>query len=55
MPLREATLIAAMSAYVFVLLAVALLPETNGRDLAKADEELGPEAVRATPNVESLA
>ena len=55
MPLREAALIAAMSAYVFVLLAVALLPETNGRDLAEADEELGPEAVPATSGAEALA
>ncbi len=45
-PLREAALVAAMSAYLFVLLAVALLPETNGRDLAESDEEYGPEATK---------
>lgn len=49
MPLREAALVAAMSAYVFVLLAVALLPETNGRDLTQADAELDPKATPVLP------
>jgi MFS family permease len=40
MPLREAMAICAMLSYIFVLVAVALLPETNGRDLNAADEAL---------------
>lgn len=34
LPLRDSMAIMAMSSYLFVLIAVSLLPETNGRDLA---------------------
>ena len=43
LPLREGMLVGAMSAYFFVLLAVALLPETNGRDLEEPIEPPQPE------------
>lgn len=47
--LRAAMLVSAMSAYVFVLIAVAFLPETNGRDLEPADgSDLDPAATAKT-------
>lgn len=44
LPLRDAMAIMAMSAYLFVLIAVSLLPETNGRDLADELEDEGPKS-----------
>ncbi|NKC52162.1 MFS transporter [Ochrobactrum cytisi] len=38
LPLRDAMALCAMLAYIFVLVAVALLPETNGRDLSFDDD-----------------
>lgn len=38
LPLRDAMAVIAISAYVFVLIAIALLPETNGRDLSETTE-----------------
>ncbi len=38
--LREAMAACAMLAYVFVVIAVALLPETNGRDLSDVDADM---------------
>ncbi|MNL89303.1 hypothetical protein D3C87_2195350 [compost metagenome] len=44
--------VTAMSAYVFVLLAVAILPETNGRDLTTTDGKVDatPVAPSGQPN-----
>jgi MFS family permease len=39
LPLRDAMALCAMLAYIFVLMAVALLPETNGRDLSFEDDQ----------------
>ncbi|MBA8840568.1 MULTISPECIES: MFS transporter [unclassified Ochrobactrum] len=39
LPLRDAMALCAMLAYIFVLVAVALLPETNGRDLSFEDDQ----------------
>ncbi|WP_315832898.1 MFS transporter [Bradyrhizobium prioriisuperbiae] len=42
LPLRDAMALIAVSAYFFVLFAIALLPETNGRDLSETDEASDP-------------
>ncbi|MGH6861632.1 MAG: MFS transporter [Phyllobacterium sp.] len=46
--LREAMAICAMLAYIFVLVAVAFLPETNGRDLSVGDEDVTGEPANAS-------
>jgi MFS family permease len=52
LPLHSAMGVTAMSAYVFVLLAVAILPETNGRDLTTTDGKVDatPVAPSGQPN-----
>lgn len=45
LPLRDAMAVCAMLAYIFVLVAVALLPETNGRDLSFDEENMASEKV----------